>query len=99
MSDRQGCRFGSRSGGVPVSASDTERELRDVERAALSEGRLVSGFEGRFCASNVCRVPLNLTVGAYLHRDRESGKLVMFCEACSHDVQLHAGLRFPVVAL
>jgi hypothetical protein len=82
-----------------MSADETERELRDVERAALSEGRLVSGFEGRLCANSVCRVPLNLTVGAYLHRDRASDRLILFCEACSHDVQLHAALRFPFVAL
>jgi hypothetical protein len=62
------------------------------------EGKLTSGFEGRLCAVWTCRAPLK-TYGAYLHTDRDDGKLVMFCPACHEQVRLHWSLRFPVVVL
>jgi len=63
------------------------------------EGKLVSGYQGRLCAADHCRAPLTEQTGAYLHKNRESGKLVMFCEACSTEVQLNHSLRLPLVAL
>lgn len=65
----------------------------------MTEGRLVSGFEGQHCASDACRIALTTATGAYLHKDREDGRLVLFCEACSEHVNLHASLRFPRIAL
>jgi hypothetical protein len=65
----------------------------------MSDGRLVSGFEGQSCAADHCHVPLTDETGAYLHKNRENGKLCLFCEACSTEVQLNHSLRLPLVAL
>lgn len=65
----------------------------------MADGRLVSGFEGRLCAADHCQVPLTVETGAYLHKNRENGKLVLFCEACSIEVQMNHALRLPLVAL
>lgn len=65
----------------------------------MSDGKLVSGYEGRLCAAEHCRVPLTAETGAYLHKNRENDKLVMFCEACSVEVQMNHSLRLPLVAL
>jgi hypothetical protein len=62
-------------------------------------GRLASGFEGRHCQSISCHAALTEETGAYLHTDRDSGKLVMFCEGCSAYVGLHNSLRFPLAML
>lgn len=63
------------------------------------DGRLVSGYEGRSCAADHCQVALTPETGAFLHKNRETGKLVLFCEGCSLVVQMNHSLRLPLVAL
>lgn len=65
----------------------------------MTEGKLRSGYEGSCCALSDCLVALSSETGAYLHRDRLTGKLALFCEPCSIFIALHASLRFPRVAL
>lgn len=74
-------------------------ELKATESGWPAEGRLRT-FPRPTCQSAACGVTLTYDgTAAYLHRDRTSGKLVVFCGACSQQVQLHDALRFPLVAL
>ena len=60
-----------------------------------SEGRLRSGFEGQLCAMDGCRLPLTYEAGVYLHKDRTTGQMVLFCEGCPVRV---ACLEFALAA-
>ena len=63
------------------------------------EGRLRS-FPAATCQNSECRVELTYEgTAAYLHKDRETGKLLTFCGACSQMIQLNHALRFPLIAL
>lgn len=65
------------------------------------EGRLRPPYGGaRRCAAVNCgRQELNETVGAFLHRDRNTGKLMVLCGDCSILAQIHAPLAYPLIAL
>lgn len=64
-----------------------------------SEGRLRT-FPRNTCTNSECGVTLTYEgTAAYLHKDRESGKLVVFCGSCHLTIGLEHALRFPVVAL
>lgn len=62
-------------------------------------GKLRWPYPVEHCASTTCDTLFVEGVPAYCHTDRESGKLVVFCESCHVHVGLHNSLRFPVVAL
>ena len=63
------------------------------------EGKIVSGYQGRSCANAPCRVPLTAETEAFLHTNRETGKLLLLCGACSLHARLNDSLRFPLVPL
>lgn len=64
------------------------------------EGRILPPYGGfTKCAASDCRRGLDEEHGAYLHRNRSSGKLVVLCGSCSRDAQMFDGLKLPLVAL
>ena len=65
------------------------------------EGRILPPYGGaETCsASNCGNAPLTEEHGAYLHRNRESGKLLVLCGPCSRMAQMNDSLRLPLVAL
>lgn len=64
------------------------------------EGRILPPYGGfTKCAASDCRRDLDEEQGAFLHRNRESGKLVVLCGACSMDAQMYDPLKLPLVAL
>jgi len=70
-----------------------------VESGWPAEGRLRT-FPRRTCTVGSCQVTLTYDgTAAYLHKDRETGKFVVFCGACSQNVSLNMALRFPLVVL
>lgn len=77
----------------------------DADEAAEKQ---VSGVPGKLtppyggverCAGANCRVTLTEETEAFLHSNRETGKLVVFCGGCSLLVQMNMSLRFPLVSL
>lgn len=63
------------------------------------EGRIVPPYPYAYCLNSDCRAELNEERGAYLHRNRENGKLLALCGECSRLAQMYDGLRLPLVAL
>lgn len=65
------------------------------------EGRILPPYGGatRCAAADCDNSVLDEDHGAYLHRNRESGKLVVLCGPCSRNAQMYASLRLPLVAL
>jgi len=52
------------------------------------------------CASSSCAAPvLTEETGAYLFTDLDTGKLIVFCEACAAYVELHRVDRWRLVLL
>lgn len=68
-------------------------------RLMTDEGKILHGYEGRHCALDTCRIPLTEQTEAYLHKDRETGQLLMFCGDCSIHVSIQLPLRLPRVNL
>lgn len=63
-------------------------------------GKLVPPYPYLDCASSSCCKPLaEETGGAYLFKDRDSGKLVVFCDDCAADIELNHRQRFGLVEL
>lgn len=68
-------------------------------------GRLSQPFPVEFCANVDCLhdgeslALLDDSVGAYLFRDFNTGKLVVFCGDCCAEVELNARDRFMLIAL
>lgn len=63
-------------------------------------GRLVAPYPVEHCAADDCLRPLReQDDAAYLYKDQNSGKLVVFCEDCAARVELNAPLRFKLIAL
>jgi hypothetical protein len=60
-------------------------------------GKLVPPYPQDHCANVDCDGPLD--DGAYLFKDQDSGKLVVFCDDCARHVELNHPLRFKLVAL
>lgn len=60
-------------------------------------GKLVPPFPVKRCALNTCRA--ELAAEAFLYRDMQGGKLVVFCGDCAPNIDLNPGLRFRLVAL
>jgi cAMP phosphodiesterase len=74
----------------PRSAADSRP---DHAAARSAFGRLRPPFPVNHCANEDC------THGAFLYRDLESDKLVVFCGDCARHAELNAGERFKLVAL
>ena len=63
-------------------------------------GRVVPPYGGvKTCRNDDCQRTLDEEHGVYMHTDRETGKIIMFCGPCSMQAQMHDSLRFPLVAL
>lgn len=64
-------------------------------------GRLCPPYGGiERCAADICKSPqLGEEKGAYMYRDLEGGKLVIFCGDCARHVELNRPERFRLVAL
>lgn len=63
-------------------------------------GRLVPPFPVDCCASSSCAAPvLTEETGAYLFTDLDTGRLIVFCEACAAYVELHRVDRWRLVLL
>lgn len=63
-------------------------------------GKLAPPYPRPNCASATCGKTLSPeTGGAYLFKDREGDKLVIFCEDCAAYVELNARQRFGLVEL
>lgn len=64
-------------------------------------GRVLAPYGGiERCAADICQSPeLNEEAGAYMYRDLEGGKLVIFCGDCARYVELDHPERFKLVAL
>lgn len=62
-------------------------------------GKLVPPYPAKHCAAMDCHVELTEESGAYLFRDIETGKLVVFCEATAGYVELNRSERWKLVAL
>lgn len=68
--------------------------------ATPEEGRVRPPYGGiERCVNSDCREPLGEEQGVYMHTNRESGKIIMFCGPCSRQAQMCDSLRFPLVAL
>lgn len=64
-----------------------------------SEGHVVNQ-EGARCANSACECGgFICEEGGYLHRNRETEKLLVLCPGCSLQARLHDSLRLPLVAL
>lgn len=64
------------------------------------DGRLKPPYGGsEYCRNLSCGIALTEETEAYLHKNRESGKLIVFCGECSRQAQLYDSLRLPLVAL
>lgn len=63
------------------------------------EGHVVSPLPDYRCANSPCRKEFDSREGAYLHKNRETSKLLLLCPGCSLQVRLHDSLRLPLVAL
>jgi hypothetical protein len=64
------------------------------------DGRLVPPYGGTtHCRNASCEEPLGEEHGAYLHKDRASGKFLVLCGPCSRLAQMNAALAFPLVPL
>ena len=64
------------------------------------EGRLHPPYEGKTnCRNDECKATLNEEIGAYLHKNRETGNDVIFCEDCSLKAQIYDSLRYPLVLI
>lgn len=73
---------------------------RDMQRRATDAprlGKLEPPYPQDHCASASCGGLLD--DGAYLFKDQDSGKLVVFCDDCARHVELNHSLRFKLVAL
>lgn len=68
-----------------------------------SLGRLAPPFAVNHCANVDCAHDPDLQAfndhGAYLYRDLDTDKLVVFCGDCARHAELNAGYRFKLVAL
>lgn len=64
----------------------------------MSPGKLARPYPVERCASSECGAGL-ADRDAYLYRDLESDKLVVFCGDCAPHIDLDHGLRFRLVAL
>ena len=66
----------------------------------MPAGRILPPYGGiTLCAGAECRVELSEETEAYLHSNRVTGGLVVFCGACSMKVQMYMSLEYPLVAL
>lgn len=64
------------------------------------EGRILPPYGGiDTCRNEPCGQPLTEEQGAYLHTNRDTGKLLVLCGGCSRQAQMFDALRFPLVAL
>jgi len=73
----------------------------DTEPGA-SLGKLLPPYGGiERCASSTCQAELGeeKTGGAYMFRDIESGKLVIFCGKCAPGIELEHSHRFLLIPL
>lgn len=63
-------------------------------------GKLVPPYPQNHCANVDCNRPLvTADDAAYLYKDQESSKLVIFCDDCARYVELNDPLRWKLVAL
>lgn len=85
-------------------ADDGASGVAGVSKTAPELGRLVPPYPVEHCGNIDCphgekRLDLLHNEGAYLYRDLETNKLVVFCGDCGRHAELNAGLRFKLVAL
>lgn len=66
-------------------------------------GRLLAPYPVAHCANEDCKNDFNTCSewegGAYLYRDLDSDKLVVFCNDCARYAELNAGHRFKLISL
>lgn len=62
-------------------------------------GRLVPPYPVKRCASSECRRELLDDMAVFLFTDLESQKLVVLCEDCTIEAELHHRHQFTLVAL
>lgn len=62
-------------------------------------GKLRPPYPVEHCASSDCGRVLTETPGAYLYRDLDTDKLVVFCDDCARFVELNQRMRFMLIAL
>ena len=62
-------------------------------------GRLVPPYPRDTCTDADCGHPFTDDNGAFMYRDLETGKLVIFCEATAADIELNYRDRFMLVPL
>jgi hypothetical protein len=69
--------------------------------AVPQPGRVLPPYGGiKNCAADICKdPPLNEEKGAYMYKDLETGKLVIFCGDCARHVELNHRERFLLVPL
>lgn len=65
-------------------------------------GKVLPPYGGiELCANSTCREKLDEeeTQGAYMFRDLESGKMVIFCGKCAPLIELNHSNRFLLIPL
>lgn len=62
-------------------------------------GKLVPPYPVDNCANNACQMALLEAAGAFLFKNRVSGKLVVFCDDCARHAELNAREQFALVEL
>lgn len=70
----------------------------DPQPGSPKLGKLAPPYPVDHCANVDCPTG-SLSDGAYLYRDLESDKLVIFCEDCASYAELNASDRFKLVML
>jgi hypothetical protein len=79
--------------------------MAEPQEARIPElGRVLAPYGGAMrCANIDCphpdEVPSLDEYGAYMYRDLDTNKLVIFCGDCARHAELNAGDRFKLVAL
>lgn len=91
------------SGQGNVSETAQPSEGTGQASRAPELGRLRTPFPVNHCSSASCPHPEDIAClndhGAYLYKDFDSGKLVVFCGDCARHVELNHSHRFRLVAL
>lgn len=65
-------------------------------------GKLLPPYGGiKLCANSTCQQELDeeKSAGAFMFRDLESGKMVIFCGQCAPGIELNHSTRFLLIPL
>lgn len=69
-------------------------------KRAPEVGRVKPPYGGQVkCRNDKCKETLNEDMGAYIHRNSETGSIIVFCGACSMKAQFYDSLRYPLIQL